>query len=99
MKLQPDLTLKGIDVIRLGMPADKLSLDKSSGDIYAAAFPKTTIMLKSFGKPYQIDYPTTIWRIRKSTSGYESTKVMENKEVKTVGGATIPAHGKTIHRW
>ncbi len=35
MKLQPDIPLKEIDVIHLGMPVDNLSLDKSSGEIYA----------------------------------------------------------------
>lgn len=98
MKLQPDLTLKEIDVIHLSMPVDKLSLDKSSGDIYAAAFPKMNIMLKNFGKAYQIDSPTTIWRIRKSASGYETTKVLEDKEVKTVGGATVAAHDSKTGR-
>lgn len=92
MKLQPDLTLKEVDVIHLGMPVDNLSLDKSSGNIYASAFPKMTIMLKTFGKPFEVDSPTTIWRIRKSASGYEITKVLEDKEVKTVGGATVAAH-------
>lgn len=33
----------------------------------AAAFPKMNIMLKTFGKPYELDSPTTIWRIRKDT--------------------------------
>lgn len=98
MKLQPDITLKEIDVIHLGMPVDNLSLDKSSGDIYAAAFPKMTIMLKTFGKPYELDSPTTIWRIRKSVSGYRTTKVLEDKEVKAVGGATVAAHDSKTGR-
>lgn len=98
MKLQPDITLKEIDVIHLGMPVDNLSLDKSSGHIYAAAFPRMIIMLKPFGKPYEIDSPTTIWCIRKSASGYETTKVLEDKEANTVGGAIVVAHDSKTGR-
>lgn len=64
----------------------------------AAAFPKMNIMLKTFGKPYELDPPTTIWRIRKSASGYETTKVLEDKEAKTVGWATIAAHDSKTGR-
>lgn len=98
MKLQPDLTLKETDVIHLGMPVDNLSLDKSSGDIYASAFPKMIVTLKTFGKPYELDSPTTIWRIRKSASGYETMKVLEDKEVKIVGGATVVVHDSKTGR-
>ncbi len=92
MKLQPDLTLQEVDVIHLGMPVDNLSLDKSTGDIYAAAFPRSLQLLKSFENPYGIGFSSTIWRIRQSGSGYEIRKVLEDGDVKTVGGATVAVH-------
>ena len=91
MKLLPDLTMKKVDVIRVGMPVDNLSVDKD-GDIYAAAFPDPLTLLKSLDDPYNLDAPSTIWRIRKIGSKYEIHKVIEDKEAKTMGGATIARH-------
>ena len=91
MKLLPDLTMKKVDVIRVGMPIDNLSVDKV-GDIYAAAFPDPLILLKSLEDPYNLDAPSTIWRIRKVGSKYDIHKVLEDKEAKIMGGATIARH-------
>ena len=91
MELQPDLTLKEINVIHLGMPVDNLSVDEK-GDIYAASFPKIWTFVKSMGDPYNIDAPATIWRIRKSGKDYEVEKVIEDGEGKIIGSATIARH-------
>ena len=93
MELQPDLTLKEIDVIHLGMPVDNLSINKN-GDIYAAAFPKALKFVETSKDPYHRDAPSTIWRIRKKGGGkgYEAMKVLEDREAKIMGGATVARH-------
>ena len=91
MKLQEDLTLKQVDTVHTGMPIDNLSLDKN-GDIYAAAFPKALKFIKSLSAPYDIDSPSTIWRIRRVGNKHEVTKVLEDKEAKILGGATVARH-------
>ena len=107
MELQSDLMLKEIDVIHVGMPVDNLSVDRN-GDIYAAAFPKILTLLDSFKDPHHVDSPSTIWRIRKVGSRYEVTKTLEDREAKTMGGATVARHdaksgmlfiGGTYSRW
>lgn len=91
MEMHSDHTLTEVTTIHLGMPIDNLSTDKN-GDIYAAAFPKPLQLLDSIKDPYHIDTPSTIWRIRKSGSGYEVKKLLEDKEAKIMGGATTASH-------
>ena len=91
MELQSDLTLKEVDVVHVGMPIDNLSVDRN-GDIYGAAIPKTLVLLKSFKDPHHLDSPSTIWRIRKAGSSYEVKKILEDREAKTMGGATVARH-------
>lgn len=100
-------TLTEVDTIHLGMPVDNLSVDLRSGDLYAAAFPDVLKLLKSFKDPYHVDSPTTVWRIRKrsgekagsgSGSAYEVKKILEDKEAKVVGGATIARHDSKTGR-
>ena len=91
MALGPNNLLREVDVINLGMPVDNLSVDKS-GDIWAAAFPKVLKLLESFGDPYNINSPTTVWRIRKTTDGYTTQKILEDAEAAIVGGATVVRH-------
>ena len=91
MELLPNLTMKEVDVIRLGMPVDNLSVDKR-GDIYAAAFPDSLTLLRSLKDPYNLDAPSTIWRIRMMGSTYDIHKVLEDKEAKIMGGATVARH-------
>ena len=91
MELLPDLAMKEVDVIRLGMPIDNLSVDKR-GDIYAVAFPDSLKLLRSLDDPYNLDAPSTIWRIRKMGSSYNIHKVLEDKEAKIMGSATVARH-------
>ena len=91
MRLQEDLTLKQVDVVHTGMPIDNLSVDKN-GDIYAAGFPKALQFIKSTSAPHEIDAPTTIWRIRRVGDKHEVKKILEDKEAKILGGATVAVH-------
>ena len=92
MELLPDLTLREVTVIKTGMPIDNLGVDKR-GDIYAAGFPDALTFLKSLSDPYNIDGPSTIWRIHKVDDlKYEVQKVLEDKEAKVLGGATVARH-------
>ena len=91
MELQSDLMLKEVDVIHVGMPIDNLSVDRN-GDIYAAAFPKILRLLDSFKDPHHVDSPSTIWRIHKAGLSYEVKKMLEDREAKTMGGATVARH-------
>ena len=83
--------LRDVDVIHLGMPVDNLSVDEN-GDIWAAAFSKVLKLLGSFGDPYKVDSPTTLWRIRKVLGGYVTEKVLENADAVVLGGATVVRH-------
>ena len=91
MRMQPNHKLVDVDFIDVGMPIDNLSVDVN-GDIYAAGFPKIMLLLKSFTDPYNLQSPSTLWRIRKSVSGYEVTKLLEDREQTTMSGATIVQH-------
>ena len=93
MRLDPYLTLTEVHVIHLGMPVDNLSVDLT-GDIYAAAFPKSLKVVEEFRDPYGKGFPSTIWRIRRLGSGldYEATKIFEDGEAKIIQGATVVRH-------
>ena len=91
MRMQPNRQLVDVDFIDVGMPIDNLSVDVN-GDIYAAGFPNIRLLLKSFADPYNIQSPSTLWRIRKSVSGYEVKKILEDKEKTIMSGATIVQH-------
>ena len=75
-------------MIHLGMPVDNLSVDQN-GDIWAAALPKLLKVLESFGDPYNIDWPTTVWRMKKTAEGYKTDKILEDAEATVVGSATV----------
>lgn len=71
--LQPDLSLKKIDDIKIGMPIDNLSVD-GKGDIFAASFPKALQLMAALDAPLTTKVPSTIWRIRKLCSTKPSSK-------------------------
>ena len=93
MQLGPDLSLREVHAIHLGMPVDNLSVDQT-GDIYAAAFPKILEVVKAFKNPYGKGFPSTIWRIRRVSPGlkYEVKKILEDGEAKIIEGATVVRH-------
>ena len=93
MRLEGDLTLREVHVIRLNMPIDNLSVDQN-GDIYAAAFPKILKVVRAFKNPYGKGFPSTIWRIRRLGPGmdYEVKKVLEDGAAKIIQGATVTRH-------
>ena len=93
MDLRPDLTLREIDAITIGMPVDNLNVD-ANGDIWAAGMPKTLRTFASFVDPFNVDAPSTIWRIRKRAEGrgYKVRKMLEDEEAKVMGSATVAAH-------
>jgi hypothetical protein len=93
MELQPDKSLREVDAIHHTMPFDNLSLDKR-GDIWGAGFPSLTATLASIADPWNVDWPTTVWRFRKEKGGkvYKAEKVIEDREAKVVAGATTVQH-------
>ncbi|MCJ1246589.1 hypothetical protein MMC30_003798 [Trapelia coarctata] len=93
MELQPSLMLKEVDIIRLGMPIDNLSVDRD-GDIWAAAIPKPLQVKSTLQDPFKQQWQSTVWRIHKRASGrgYEVKKVLEDRDGKFVAGATTALH-------
>ena len=100
LALQPDKTLRLVDIIHVGMPLDNISPD-ANGDIYAAGFPNLIQSGKGFDDPYNQTSPVTIWRIRKtvdvSRSGvrsvdYRVEKVIEDRDSKVLSGSTTVRH-------
>ena len=99
MQLGPDLLLREVHAIHVGMPVDNLSVDQA-GDIYAAAFPKILEVVKAFQNPYGRGFPSTIWRIRRVSPGldYEVKKILEDGEAKIIQGATVVRHDRKTGR-
>ena len=93
MELLPDLTLRKTDTIPIGMPVDNLNLD-ANGDIWAAGMPKPLRTFASFADPFNVDAPSTIFRIRERGEGlgYEVEKMLEDREANVVGSTTVAAH-------
>ena len=93
MKLESDLTLSEVHVIRVGMPIDNLSVDHI-GDVYAAAFPKILEVGRALNDPYGTKFPSTIWRLRRIGLGlnYEITKILEDEVGNVIQGATVATH-------
>lgn len=85
--------LKEVDLVRVGMPIDNLSVDRN-GDVWAAAIPKALEVESAMADPYNFVFRSTIWRIHKLEmgSGYEVKKMLEDKESNIVGGATTAVH-------
>lgn len=91
MQLQPDGRLKEIEIIKLGMPVDNLAVD-ANGDIYAAGLPKLLDLVATMDDPFGKDAPSTIWRISKTTTGYKTEKVLEDKDKRVISGVTSARH-------
>jgi arylesterase / paraoxonase len=68
-----NLTLLKVNEIKVPLPIDNLSVDKN-GDIYAAGIPKIYLLSESSKDPFNVDSPTTVFRIRKSVQGEEKEK-------------------------
>jgi hypothetical protein len=83
MELQEDGTLKEVDLIRIGMPTDNLSLDVN-GDIWAAGLPKALQAVPAAHDPYKAQAPTTVWRVSKTPEGYKTFKVLEDRDMKVL---------------
>lgn len=98
-KLQPDLILKEVNIRRVGMPVDNLSVDRN-GDIWAAAISKPLDVGSALADTYNFAFRSTIWRIRnlEPDLGYEVKKMLEAKEAKILGGATTAEHDVDIGR-
>ncbi|ORY58393.1 uncharacterized protein BCR38DRAFT_377014 [Pseudomassariella vexata] len=87
----PDHGLKKIDHIDVDYSLDNLNVD-ASGDIYAAAFPIAKQILDGFNDPLNSFPAATALRIRKTLSGYEVTKVIEDRN-----GEVLPATTTVLH--
>ncbi len=57
-------TLEHFHSIKVPLPIDNLSVDKN-GEIYAAAFPKIYRWAESARKPFQVDPPSSVLRIKR----------------------------------
>ena len=91
MEPQTNGKLTEIATIKLGMPADNLAVD-ATGDIYAAGLPKLLDIVHSMDDPFGIEAPSTIWRISKTSSGYETKKVLEDRDKEILSGVTTARH-------
>ena len=92
-KLEADKTLTKItEITSHAMPIDNLNLDKD-GNLWGASFPKMLDFVAASRNPYKRNSPTAVWRIRKGAEGgYVTEKVVEDREGKVVGGATVAVH-------
>lgn len=99
MELQPGKSLIEIDAIYHTMPIDNLSVDKN-GDIWGAGFPSMMRTLASIADPWNVDWPTTVWRFQKEQFGgkYTTEKVIEDREARMVAGATTVQHDVKTRR-
>jgi arylesterase / paraoxonase len=87
-------SLKRLKVLQTGYPLDNLSLDKRTGDIYAAAFTSVRKTMKSFEDPFGLNPPSGVLRIRRLPGEgleYEITKVLEDD------GSALPASTVAVH--
>lgn len=95
-QVQDDFSLKKIEELATGMPIDNISVDEK-GDLYAAAFPDILQFTRTLANPYRIDSPTTVWRFTRliGSAGkvtYLQEKVIEDKHMQGIGGATVVVH-------
>lgn len=90
-EIQPDRSLKKLTQIPFSYPIDNLSQD-SNGDILIPHFPKMTAMLGMFDNPYGPTGPSAVSRLRKTESGYEIEKMIEDKHGEALPGTTTVIH-------
>jgi len=91
MELQSDGKLKELEIIKLGMPTDNIAVD-ANGALYVAGLPKLLDIIRSMDDPFGIEPPSTVWRITKTKSGYETQKVLEDRDKKVISGVTTARH-------
>jgi hypothetical protein len=110
--LTPNHHLEKATTIQLPYPIDNLSVDKN-GDIFAATFPQTHIFLKSSKAPFEIDPPTSVFRIRKggndfgtlNTAGLETGKAIlergnvsySTEKILEDDGSVLPGSTIAVH--
>lgn len=93
--------LKRLKVLEAGYPLDNLSLDKRTGDIYAAAFTDVFKTMKSFDDPLEKNPPSAVLRIKRlggqGEEGleYEITKVLED-DGSMLPGSTVAVHDSGV---
>jgi len=103
-------SLEDVDKIKVPFPIDNLSIDKN-GDIFAAAFPKLSILIASFSDPYNINPPSAVFKITRTSKGakrqekisagndgYNVVKVMEDDGL-TLPGSTVAVHDAETGRF
>jgi hypothetical protein len=91
MELQSNGKLKELEIIKLGMPTDNIAVD-ANGALYVAGLPKLLDIVRSMNDPFGIEPPSTVWRITKTDSGYETQKVIEDRDKKVMSGVTTARH-------
>ena len=97
--------LDDVDSIKVPYGVDNISVDKN-GDLYAASFPQAYKWMQSSKKPFDVNCPSTIFKIHKGEAGwkvrgekkravedgeYEIEKVVED-DGSTLPGSTIAVH-------
>ena len=101
-EVQDDFSLKKVKELATGMPIDNISVDEE-GDIYATGFPDVLQFIRTLENPHRIESPTTVWRFRRSIGSigevtYLQEKVIEDKYMQGIGGATITVHDSKTGR-
>lgn len=90
-KPELDGELTKVDHIDIGYSIDNLSVD-ARGDVYAAVLPYPLRFFQSSMDPYNITPPSTVFKIRITSSGYNVTKAIEDKFGEVLPGTTTAVH-------
>jgi WD40 repeat protein len=96
-ELQSDKTLKLLDTIHLNMPLDNISPD-ASGDLWVPGFPNFVQGKAAIENPSEKESPSTIWRIKKTNTGYEPEKVLEDNSGEILSIVTTVRHDSKTGR-
>ena len=99
-----DTLEKVAEITSHAMPVDNLSRDRD-GALWGAGFPDILGFVGAATDALRKDSRTTVWRLRKAEEGsgsvgedvkgqggYVMEKVIEDREMKVLGGATVAVH-------
>jgi len=104
--LSEDHLLHKVNSIKVPYPIDNMSVNEN-GDIYAAGLPQIYKLGESTKKPFEVNPPTGVFRIRRAGKGYEGIGRKGNLEthdaeyvVETVledNGSILPGSTVAVH--
>lgn len=73
------------------MPIDNLSVD-GNGDIWVAGLPQALKAISAAADPLGHKTPVTVWRVRKTPEGYETVKVLEDRDMEVLEQISTVLH-------